>query len=166
MFCFQKYKRHHQKLILSPQGRQQNLGLGTNPIGNAVPCFPHDNIDGNRLCDECKKSSLLVVCHMPESILWLLLQVWCLTIKKCQVVQFVPNTSMTRQFVSKLLIILQQSQVPPDWIDGHQKKDAKLCKVAPLSCLPIHSIAQRIFEHELSFRRTTLLFAREVSAIR
>ena len=35
---------HLPKLILSPQGRQQNLSLGINPIDNAEPCHPHDNI--------------------------------------------------------------------------------------------------------------------------
>ena len=32
-------------------------------------------------CDEPRKLALLVVCHMPGSILWLLLHVWWLTIK-------------------------------------------------------------------------------------
>ena len=43
--------------------------LGTNPVCNAVPCFLPDNIVGNWLCDERKKSALLIVCHEPESIL-------------------------------------------------------------------------------------------------
>ena len=110
------------------------------------------------LCVECMKSSLPTVCHMPESILWLLLQIWWQTIKNCQVVQFVSNTSMTRQFVSKLLIILQQIQVPPVYTDDHPNKDVKLCKVAPHSCLPIQSIARRILWAVLPCRRTTLLF--------
>ena len=54
-----------------------------NPIYSAVPCFPHDNIVGNRLCNECMKSILIVVCHMPESILWLILQA-CLRTTRCQ----------------------------------------------------------------------------------
>ena len=44
------------KLILTPQGRQQNLSLGINPIDNAGPCYPHDSIVGGHLCDECMKS--------------------------------------------------------------------------------------------------------------
>ena len=34
-----------------------------------VPRYPHDNIVGIHLCDECLKSTLPIVCHMPESIL-------------------------------------------------------------------------------------------------
>ena len=44
-------------LILSPQGRQQNLSLGTNPIVNAEPCFPHENIVCSHLCDVCLGSN-------------------------------------------------------------------------------------------------------------
>ena len=40
------------KLILNPQGRQQSLSLGINPVDNAEPCYPHDNIVGSHLCDE------------------------------------------------------------------------------------------------------------------
>ena len=57
-----------QKLILSPQGRQQNLSLGTNPIDDAEPCYPHDNIVGSHLCDECMKSTELNVGHKLLSI--------------------------------------------------------------------------------------------------
>ena len=59
-------------MTLNPQRRQQKLSLGTNPVCNAVPCFPRDNIDDNHSCDEDKKSALLIVCHMPESSLWLI----------------------------------------------------------------------------------------------
>ena len=86
-------------------------------------CFPYDNIVGNRLCDFCKKSILLVVCDMPESIVWLILQACWPTIE-CQVVQFVPNTSIIVRFVSKLLTILQLIRVLPAWIDGHPSKQA------------------------------------------
>ena len=75
---------------------------------------------------------------------------------------FVPSTSISSQFASKLLTILQLIGVLPAWIDDHPSIDLKLCKVAPLSWLPIHSIAQRIFEHVPQCRKTTLHFAREV----
>ena len=39
------------KVDLSPHDRQQNLSLGVNPIENAEPCFPHDNIVGSHLCE-------------------------------------------------------------------------------------------------------------------
>ena len=68
MFCFQRSLRLLPKLTLNPQGRQQSLSPGIDPICSAVPCFPHDIFVGNRLCDECTRSILLVVCHMPESI--------------------------------------------------------------------------------------------------
>ena len=94
MFCFQRYTRLPLRLILSPRGLQQSLSLGINPIHSAVPCLPHDNIVGNRWCDECKKSILLVVCHIPESILWLILQACRPTIRSsnsCQVQAFQDN---------------------------------------------------------------------------
>ena len=52
---------------------------------------------------------------------------------KCLVVQFVPNTSISWQFVSTLVIILKLIQIPPVWIDDHRNKDLKLCKIAPVS---------------------------------
>ena len=36
---------------------------------NVEPCFPHDNIVGDHVCDECRTSNELSVCHRPESIL-------------------------------------------------------------------------------------------------
>ena len=36
-------------LISSPQGHQQSLSFGTDPIDNAELCCPHDNIDGSLL---------------------------------------------------------------------------------------------------------------------
>ena len=64
-----KYTRHNLRLILSPQDRQQSLNLETSPVCSTVPCFPHDDIDDRHACDEYRKSALLIVCHMPESIL-------------------------------------------------------------------------------------------------
>ena len=115
---------------------------------SAVPYFPHD----------CQTfvASLSPFCDWS-------CQVYRTT--RCQVVQFAPNTSISRQCVSKLLTILQLIPIPPFWTDGRPNKDEKLCKVALLSCLPIHSIAQRIIEHVLPCRRTTPLFVRKVFAI-
>ena len=162
MIDFQKYTRHHLRLILSPHGRQQSLSLGINPVDITVPCYPHGNSDNSHSCDEYGKSALLVVCHMPESILWLILQARSRT-TRCQVVQFVPSTSISRQFVSKLLTTLQLIPVLPVCIDDHPNKEAKLWIVAPL-CLPLHSIVQHIFEHVPPCRRSTLPFVSEVSA--
>ena len=106
---------------------------------NAVPSCPHDNIVDSQSCDEYRKSALSIFCHMPE-----LISQACLLTTRCQVVQFVPSTSISRQFVSKLLTFLQRIRVLPAWIDDQSSKDLKLCEAAPPSCLPIHSIAQRI----------------------
>ena len=103
---------------------------------------------------------LPIVCHMPESILWLPSQVsWPTT--ECLVFQFVPSTSISIQFVSKLVTNLQLIHVLPAWLDGHPGKDLKLWKTAPQSCLPARSMVQRIFEQVPPCRRTTLLFLRE-----
>ena len=58
------------RLILCPQGHQQNLSLGIDTIDIAEPCYPHDNVGGSHLCDECRKLNVPIVCHMLESILW------------------------------------------------------------------------------------------------
>ena len=39
-----------------------------NPIANAEPCYPHDNIAGIHLYDECVISNELNVCHKLVSI--------------------------------------------------------------------------------------------------
>ena len=158
MFYFQKYTRHLQRLILSPEDRQQSLSLETNPVCNAVPCFPHDNIVKKRLCDECKKSVSLNVCRMPESILWLVSQA-CWPTTECHVVQFVPRTSISRQFVSKLLTILQLIRVPPVWIDDNTSKDLKLCAVAPLSCLLVHPSNFRYSSRNTWFKHLLIQFS-------
>ena len=74
MFGFRRHIRLSPTLISS---RQQSLSLETDPIDNAEPCCPHDNIVGSHLCDECMKSTLPNVCRKPESMLRLLLQVRC-----------------------------------------------------------------------------------------
>ena len=51
------------KSILSPHGHQQNLSLGINPVDNAEPCCPHDNVDGSHISDECMMLILENVCH-------------------------------------------------------------------------------------------------------
>ena len=51
MFDFQRYRRFLPRLILNPQGHQQHLSLGINPVDNAEPCCPHDNIVGSLSCD-------------------------------------------------------------------------------------------------------------------
>ena len=141
MFDFRRYRKTHPKLTLNPQGRQQSLGLRIDPI-DAESCFPHDNIVGKSLVWRIHEINL-AVCRKPESILWLHEQV-CWPTTECRVCRFVPGTSMSMQFVGKLVIILQLIQVLPVWIDGHPNKDLTYWKTAPLTCLPAHSIAQNV----------------------
>ena len=157
MFCFQKYIRFHPKLILSPQSRQQNVGFGINPIDNAEPCFPHDNVVGSHLCDECMKSNEQAFCHKSESILWLISQAYSLT-RKCWVYQFVPSTCISRHFLSTLLTILQLIQVPLAWNGDHPSKALRLWTTALSFCSPVRNISPRIIEHVLPCRRTTQPF--------
>ena len=62
---------------------------------------------------------------------------------------------MSRQFVSTLSITLQLIQALPFWVGDNPSRDLKLCRAAPLFCLPTRSISQRIFEHVLPCRGTT-----------
>ena len=62
MFGIPKY------LIVSPQGRQQNLSLEIDPMDNVVLHFPHENLDGSLSFDECLRCMLPVVCHKLVSI--------------------------------------------------------------------------------------------------
>ena len=63
-----------------------------NPVDHGEQCCQHDHIVGMHLCDECRKLIVPIVCRMPESILWQIVPVYCLT-TECQVDQFVPRTS-------------------------------------------------------------------------
>ena len=154
MFGFREYIKSSPEVDFeSSRSPAKSESWKKNPVDNAEPWYPHDNIVGIRLRDEWMKSILTVVCRMPDSILWLLFQV-CWQTRECRVSQFVPNISIFRQFVSKLEMILRLIQVVPVWIDDHPGKDLKLCKTAPLFCLRIHSISQRIFEHVLPCHKT------------
>ena len=123
------------------KSRLESLRLEITQVCSAVSCFPRDNIDDNHLCDEHMKSTLPIVCHMPESILWLTVPIF-LGPPRCQVVQ-----SMQACQDNLYLTILQLIPIPPLWTDGHPNKDEKPCKFTLLSCLPIHGIAQQFFEH-------------------
>ena len=49
--------------ISSLQDLMQNRSLEINPIDNVVLDYPHDNIDGNHMNDECRKLIVPIVCH-------------------------------------------------------------------------------------------------------
>ena len=129
MFDSRRCTRFPPSLIWSLEGLQQNLSLGTNPIDNAEPCFPHDSNVGDHLHDECRLSNEPSFCHKLLSTWWLIEQVCSLT-KKCQVYQFVQSTSISRQFVSIFLTIPQLIQVPLSWNGDHPSKGLRLCTVA------------------------------------
>ena len=145
MFCFQRCTRHLLRLTLNPQDLQQSLSLQTNPLCNAVPCFPRDNIawvhfvtDLASLFTEHKMSGrpIRAKCKHCQEIFWA--HFW--------------------QFSNWFQFIFF-------WTDGRPNKDEKFCRVAQPSYLPIHSIVHRIFEHVLPCRGPRPLCAREVSAI-
>ena len=171
MFCFRRCIELLPRLILSPQIRQQNLSLEINPIDNAEPCYPQNNTAGNHLCDECTISILPHVCPKLVPILWLIEQICLLTIE-CLFYQFVPNTSISRQSVGTLLIILQLFPVLASWKSSSSflklwssKQGLETCIIALQFCLPIRNVSQNISEHVLPCRRTTQLFLRGVSPI-
>ena len=55
--------RFRLMLILNLRSLLQNQNLEIIPIYIVVLCFPHDNIVGIHLCEECKRSNVLNVCH-------------------------------------------------------------------------------------------------------
>ena len=85
----------------------------------------------------------------------------CLTDHRMSDLPIRASTSISKQFVRILSYFSNWFEIPPAWIGDHPSKDLKLCITAPLSCLPVHNIAQHIFEHVLPCRRTTLQFSRE-----
>ena len=77
---------------------------------------PHDNIVCIHMYDEYMKSIDSGACHRPWSISWSIVQVYSLTIEY-QVVQYVPSTSISRQFVSIPVTILVQFYFLPLWME-------------------------------------------------
>ena len=77
-----------------------------------------------RMCDGCKISNDLIVCHRPWSTLWRIVQAYLLTIEY-QVIQFLPSISIPRQSVSILVISLQLIQALPflKWWSSKQRLD-------------------------------------------
>ena len=103
---FRKCKEFHLMLTSSLQGLLRNESLETILICNVVLCFPHNNIACIHMCDECKRSNALNVCHMLLSISLPHEQVCSRTFKH-QVYQYVSNIDISEPFVNKLLTILQ-----------------------------------------------------------
>ena len=156
MFCFQKYTRHLLKLILSPQSRHQSLSLGTIQVCNAVLCSPRGTTGVCHSCDECKKSTLPIVCdwsctlvHWPKQVT---------TSNSCQLsmsINLRANFWLLSNWFNFLLFELLIIQM----------KMRNFVKLLHCLLLPIHGIVQHIFERVPPCRKTTLLFVREFSAI-
>ena len=93
------------------------------------------------LCDEYMKATLLVVYHMLESIF------------VTDLANLFTDENMSgrpiRAKYKHFKTICEQTSDNSPTDSNRPNKDEKLCKVALLSCLPIHKIAQRIFEHVL-----------------
>ena len=62
------------------------------PDRQCEPHFPHDNIGGNHLWNECWKLIVPIVCHMLEFMFWKFVPTCWLT-TECQVDHFVPSRS-------------------------------------------------------------------------
>ena len=157
MYDFPKCTMFLQKWILNLQDLPQSQNFETVPVYIVWQYYPHDNIVCIHMCDEYIKSIDSGVCHKPWSILWPIVQAYSLTIED-QVFQFVPSINILEQSGSKLLTIHLCLPILPFKFRDRPSKDLELCKAAPLSCLPVLSIAQCIFEHVLPCRGTTLLF--------
>ena len=65
-----KMHKSRLMLILSHQSLLQNQNLEIILFCTVVLCFPHSNIAGTHLCDECTRSNASSVCHKLSSI-WL-----------------------------------------------------------------------------------------------
>ena len=157
MFGFQKNIRFTPRLVLSRQGRQQSLSLGPNPIDNAVPCYPHDNIAGSLLCDECRTSFLPTVGHTLVSIWWLREQV-CLLSTRCLVHQFEPSTSISRRFENIHRTINSPTVLAVVIIQARRWNCVQLLRL--FVCQFAVSF-NAFFEHVLPCRRTTQPILRE-----
>ena len=119
----------HQKWILSPQDLLQNRSLETVSVCIVWQYYPHSNTVCIHMCDGCKISNDLIVCHRLWSILWSIVQVCLFTDHRNQVFQYVPSTSISEPFVSILLTILPRISILLLWNDGHQCMEWIHCRV-------------------------------------
>ena len=157
-YGFRKCTMFHLMLILNPQDLLQNGSLETVPICIGLQYYPHSNTVYILMCDECKRSNEISVCHRPWSILWSIVQV-CSLIIEYRVVQYVPTTRISEQFESILLTSLLQISFLPLQSGGHQCKELILCRVVESFCSPTHNIVPHISLHDLPCHRNTKKYA-------
>ena len=105
------------------------------------------------MCDGCKRSNDVIVCHRIWSILWSIVQVCSLTIEY-QVFQSMPSTSISEQFESILLTIPLQISILLPWNGGHQGMEWILCRVVESFCSPTNNIVPHISWHDPPYHKT------------
>ena len=83
---------------------------------------------------------------------------------KYQVYQYVPNTDISEQFVSKLWTILQLTHFLLLWMDDNPRMVSRLCIMVALFYSPVRNFFPRISLHDLPCHRTKkILFLHRVS---
>ena len=107
MYDFQKRTMFLQKWILNPQDLPQSQSLETVQVCIVLQCYPHNNIVEIYMYDECNTLIDSGLCHRLWSILRWIVQASLLTIEY-QVFQYVPSISISEQFESIHVTILQQ----------------------------------------------------------
>ena len=141
-----------QKWILSPQGSPAKSESWNSPKSALFCSVSHMTIFFVFTCvmnvgDQTRWS--FVTSFDP----WSIVQVCSLTIEY-QVHQFVPSFSISEQFESIHLIILQQISILLLWNDGRQCKELILRRVVESSCSPTHNIARHISSHDPPCHKT------------
>ena len=138
--------------ILNPKSLLQNRILETVPACTVLQYCPHSNNVCLHMCDvKYQSNQEFVTSYGP--FLWCTVRAYLLTIKY-RVVQFLPNKSISEQFESIHVTILQQISFLL-WNDGHRCMEWILCRVVESSCLPTHNTAQHISSHDVPYRKTT-----------
>ena len=111
MYDFQKRTMFHQKWISNLQDLRRSQSLDTVPVCTVLQYYPHNNIVCIRMCYKSSKISVDPgVCHRLLFILLWIVRAYLLTIEY-QVVQFLPSISISEQFESILVAILQQISI-------------------------------------------------------
>ena len=144
MCDFRKCTMFLQKWILNPQYLPRKQSLETIPICIVSQYYPHSNIVCIYMWDKCKILIDSSVCQSFWPIFLTIVQICSLTIKY-NVVQFLPSTSISEQFESIHVTILQQISFLLHWSGG---------RVAGSSCLPAHNIAPHISSHDPPYLKT------------
>ena len=153
MYDFQKRTIFTRKWILNLQYLLRSQSLETIPVCIVWQHYTHDNVVCSHKYDEYMKSVDSSICHKLWSILWWIVRAYLLTIKN-RVVQFFPGISISEQFESMYLKILQQILFNFFEVMVNQFMEKILCGVVESSCFLTHNIAPRISSHDLPYPKT------------